>query len=313
MKVRSLSAPLGVAGLIGIAGLVGVLSHGCGSPEFRVDVQTIPESTTQLEVAAYVGGALVSYPSLFEVAGPAESFSFGIRLSDGLSGDTTISVAARDAQGCILALGTADPAKGSTLATKVTVPLTVPNPAFTDPVCKIGQPVIMAALRREEGPLSNLQNSIVLQGWNFQPNASVTMTSSAIEFCNTNAADCLTRCPSRCAFTVGMRVDNMGGQTDMGASDMGTSNECVTGCAVVPTLNARGPALLEMNLDSSLNTVVSNTDPKATTTSSTPQISIGLLSLISQPLTITVSNPDQTKTPAFTEVAPVRGDVMVGQ
>ena len=75
----------------------------------------------------------------------------------------------------------------------------------------------------------------------------------------------------------------------------------------------RKDALLEMNLESSLNTFVSNTDPKGATTSSTPQISIGLLSLISQPLTITVSNPDGTKSQAFTEVAPARGDVVVGQ
>ena len=54
----------------------GLLLWGCQVPEYRLKVTSIPSDTAELQVAAYVQGAIAADSPSFAVTGPRDSFTF---------------------------------------------------------------------------------------------------------------------------------------------------------------------------------------------------------------------------------------------
>lgn len=280
--------------LIGPLGLL--LGAGCGVPDYRVSVTGIPEGTAQLQVAAYVQGALAADTPVFELTGPREHFTFGLNLSPDLSAGGTaqqaaISVAARRADGCLLAVGTQTelPPVGSGVDGQLE--LVVPAPAVTTEVCTATPPVVLAVVRRQQGPLSAIRYSLLLQGWGLSPASKVSIRSTALVQCATGSA-CNTACATACSGGTGMG-------TGMGGPGSGS---CLTDCAIAvddAEVVHTGPALIEVNLDPRKNVLQSATAPGSGGPIVQP---IDLLQLLSQPLRITVQDPAGSAVP-FTEPA----------
>src|SRR5262245_20548226 len=139
----------------------GLFLLGCNGlvPQYRVEVQYIPTGTASLQVAVYIEGRLARDSPTFEVAGPRDVFSFGLNLGDMLAGEPTVSVAARGADGCLLAVGTSDPSSRPSTFSSVEIPLVVPDPPVAAAVCKSPPPLILAAIRRDSGPLQSIRFS----------------------------------------------------------------------------------------------------------------------------------------------------------
>ena len=201
-----------------------------------------------------------------------------------------ISVAARRADGCLLAVGTQTelPPVGS--GVDGPLELVVPAPAVSTEVCTAAPPVVLAVVRRQQGPLSAIRYSLLLQGWGLSPRAKVSIRSTALVQCATGSA-CNTACPTACSGGTGTG-------TGMGGPGSGT---CLTDCAIAvddTEVLHTGPALIEVDLDPRKNVLQSATAP-----GSGPIVQpVDLLQLLSQPLKITIQDPAGSAV-TFTEPA----------
>lgn len=265
---------------------LGLFLLGCGVPEYRIKVEGIPQDTVQLQVATYVQGTIATDSPTFEVVGPRDSYTFGLNLTAVPEGQATISVSARRADGCLLAVGTRNSVPPTSDGSDAELPLVAPTPAITTAACTAEPPVILAVLRSQTGPLQTIQNSLLLGGWGFEPAATLSIHSTAEVQCAMGSA-CNTACLTPCTGT------------GMGGTGSGT---CLTGCTV--TIGATdvvhsGPALIQVNLDLAKNILQ---QPPLAGSGEAPVQPIDLLQLLSQPLQITVTNPDQ-KTALFQEAA----------
>lgn len=267
---------------------LGLFLLGCGVPEYRIKVEGIPQDTVQLQVATYVLGSIAIDSPTFDVLGPRDSYTFGLNLTGVPEGEATISVGARRADGCLLAVGTRVSVPPESNGSDAELPLIVPTPAITTATCTADPPVILAVLRSLEGPLQTIRYSLLLQGWGFQPAATVSVHSTASVQCATGSA-CNEACPTACT------------STGMGTGGPG-SGTCLTGCTVKISESDvvhSGPALIQVNLDATKNLLQ---QPSMTGSGGAFVQPIDLLQLLSQPLQITVTNPDQ-KASLFQEAA----------
>lgn len=276
------------ASVIGLHGwLLGSLL-GCSVPEYRIMVTSIPKDTAQLQVAAYVGGAIAADSPKFAVTGPLDSFTFGLDLGGVPEGQATISVAARRSDGCLLAVGTRTEVPPSSTGADAVLPLVEPEPAVAAEVCKAASPVTLAVIRSQQGPLQSIHYSLLLQGWGFQPTATVAIRSTASVQCATGSA-CNAACTASCTGT-GIGMGGPG------------SGVCLTDCAVVAEpsdIVHSGPALIQVNLEPEKNILQLPPAPGSGGLFVQP---IDLLQLLSQPLRFTVTNPDQSQS-VFEEAA----------
>lgn len=266
----------------------GLLLWGCQVPEYRLKVTSIPSDTAELQVAAYVQGAIAADSPSFAVTGPRDSFTFGLNLSAVPEGEAAISVAARRADGCLLAVGTSTAVAPSSTGADAVLSLVAPEPAVTTAVCQAAPPVTLAVIRSQEGPLRSIQYALRLQGWGYQPTANVSIRSTASVQCATGSA-CNAACTSLCA----------GGVMGMGGPGNGT---CLTDCAVgieEADLVHSGPALIQVNLQPGRNVLQLPPAPGSGGSFVQP---IDLLQLLSQPLRVTVTNPDGSQN-TFEETA----------
>jgi hypothetical protein len=283
-----------------IAGLpLLLLSCQTALPNFRITVQTVPAGTTQLEIAAYVNNVMAMQTPTVAVTGPSSSLTVGLSLGGTLSGDkTAISVAARRADGCLLAVGTsATTALPSDTGTDVTVALSTPSPAVSDTVCLSQPPVILAALRSQQGPLNNMTYSVFVQGWGFPADAQVTVKSTGQVLCSSSG--CTQACNDSCTGMMGCSMNN--------------GSSCMTNCTVQTDVLHTGPALIQLNLEPSNNNLQQQSTDMGTGTTQLPDMGtsagscnyiqpVDLLQLISQPLKITLTSADGNTTLAtFTE------------
>lgn len=273
---------------IGLHGWLGWSLLGCGVPEYRIQVTSIPKDAAQLQVAAYVGGAIAADSPMFAVTGPRDSFTFGLDLSREPEGLATISVAARGADGCLLAVGTRTDVPPSSTGTDAALALVEPEPAVPAEVCRAASPVTLAVVRSQQGPLQSIRYSLLLQGWGFQPTATVAIRSTASVQCAAGSA-CNSACTAPCT----------GNGIGMGGPGNGV---CLTSCQVVADpsdIVHRGPALIEVNLEPAKNILQLPPAPGSGGAFVQP---IDLLQLLSQPLRLTVTNPDQSQS-VFEETA----------
>lgn len=273
-------------GPLPVAALLALSLAACGVPDHRISVNGIPAKTAQLQVAAYVDGALTADTPTFAVTGPRDRFTFGLNLPATSGAPPTISVAARDASGCLLAVGTQTELPPASSDTDGQLDLSVPEPAVGADACTAAPPVLLAAIRRQAGPLSALRYSLLLQGWGLAPATRVSIKSTALVQCATGSL-CNTACPTACT----------GGMGGMGGPGSGT---CLTGCALTladSDIIHVGPALIEVNFDPARNILQS----LAAQGSGAPLMQpIDLLQLLSQPLQITLTDPNGA-TVTFTE------------
>ena len=266
---------------IGIQLALGLSGFGCGVPEYRINVTAIPDGTTQLQVAAYRAGTIAQDSPTFAVTGPRDSFSFGLNLDGVESGQAAVSVAARREDGCILAVGTRSPLPDAATGGDAELDLATPSPAVSTAACTQDPPVILSVIRRQEGPLQSIRFSLLLQGWGFQPAAALSIQSTALVQCATGS-DCNTACPTTCS--------------GMGMAGPG-SGTCLTDCKVATAdsdSQHSGPGLVEIDLDPAKN-LLQRRDA-ATENGGQFVQPIDLLQLLSQPLKLTLTNPDGTAT-----------------
>lgn len=261
----------------------------CEVPQYRIDVLDIPEGTVNLEVAAYAQNEIAADHPTFAVTGPRDSYTFGLDLPAVPEGQANISVAARRADGCLLAVGTLAALLPESDGSLIPLPLSAPQSAVETDVCTAAPPVILAVTRHQDGPLQSISYSLLIAGWGFQPTATVTIASTASVQCATGSA-CNSVCPTTCSGT------------GMGMGGLPGSGTCLTDCRVTADdaeLVRRGPGLIEVDLDPQKNVLQEGAAPGSGAQFVQP---IDLLQLLSQPLRITVKNPDQAAT-TFTEVA----------
>lgn len=264
-----------------LIGVIGLGLAGCdGAPAYTIEVQNIPENTARLEVAAYVGGALAKNTPTVQFTGSRESFTFGLNLGKQLAGDPSVSVAARREDGCILAVGTAS---GSTPgATNLRLSMVTPEPGVSDTDCKKSPPIVLSAIRRSEGPVSNMHASMLLYGWGFKPAAAVTLKSPYPVQCEDSNESCVKACPTKTTCAVRDAVQNTTVQVS-----------CRTDCTLDHTAVRSGPALIELSFDSTKNLLQKGTFD----TTGNPEMnvrSVDLLQLLSGPLNITLTDPDDS-------------------
>jgi hypothetical protein len=150
------------------------------------------------------------------------------------------------------------------------------------------RPIVLAAIRNLVGPLQRTEFSLLLQGWGFMPGATVSIKSSASAQCGSQSKACLSACPSACK--------------GMPTMTGGTSPVlCRTDCAVQLADNPVtyfGYSLMKVTFDQLKN----NLQPPNMDGSQLQAQAVDLLLLLSQPLQITVTNPDQSSV-NFTETA----------
>lgn len=279
-------------------GLLGLCFAGCeGPPAYTIEVQNVPAGATQLEVRAYAQGILAKNTPIVPVEGPRDSFTFGLNLGPALSGDPKVSVAARRDDGCILAVGTS---AASAAGSSNVLSLVAPDPAVNDSVCKGQPPLILSAIRRQEGPLTNMRSSMLLYGWGFEPTTEVHLQSPFPVECDQSDAGCVAACPTEttCSFKQ--------------ASDGSTVTvPCRTDCVVQAEVVHTGPALIELNFDSSKNFLKEGTFVTSGTSGmSMTTRSIDLLQLLSGPLNVTLTLPsDSTFSLKYSEI-PMKGPTM---
>ena len=167
------------------------------------------------------------------------------------------------------------------------LPFLAPEPGtVSDDMCRANPPVVLAAIRHQEGPLQKLTFSLELQGWGFMPGATVAIKSTANAQCSTTA--CLNACPKDCTGTpmvLGAGMPTVYCKTD-----------CVVQLADNP-VTYLGTTLMKVAFDPMKNALQS---PNRDMTKMQGQ-AVDLLLLLSQPLVITVTNPDGAST-VFTEL-----------
>jgi hypothetical protein len=261
-----------------ILGALGLLFAGCdGAPAYTIEVQNVPEGTTALEVSAHVGGALAKNTPTVAWNGARESFTFGLNLGRGLQGEPAISVAARREDGCILAVGTGKVAAGSS---NLKLAMIVPEPGVSDDTCKAQPPVILSAIRRQEGPLTNMHSSMLIYGWGFKPNANVVLKSPFPVQCDASNVECAAACPTltTCAFK------------DFASGNL-ISIPCRKDCTVQKEIVHSGPALIQLDFDSSKNFLQEGTVDTAGSPGMSVR-SVDLLQLLSGPLEVSLSDPE---------------------
>lgn len=259
----------------------GCLLLGCGVPEYRINVTNIPAEAVQLQVATYGQQGIAADSPAFALSGSRSSFSFGLNLEGESAERATVSVAARRADGCLLAVGTKDALPQSASGEDIALPLVVPEPAVSTATCTAAPPVILAVIRRQEGPLLSIRYGLQVQGWGLSPKASLTLQSTARVQCATGSS-CNSACPTACAAGGGA----------VGGPGSGT---CLTDCTVridEADLGRSGPALIQVNLDPEKNILQQGAAPGSGGTLVQP---IDLLLLLTQPLRITMTNPDQSQ------------------
>lgn len=265
-----------------LAPCAGLFLLCCGVPEYRINVTGIPAEAVQLQVASYVQGAIAADSPVFALGQPRPSFSFGLNLDGTQEAEATVSVAARRADGCILAVGTAGSLPQSASGADIALPLFAPAPAVSTAACTAAPPVILAAIRRQEGPLAAISYTLQVQGWGFQPTATLSVQSTASVQCAAGSS-CNTACKSACT-ALGM---------GMGGPGSGT---CLTDCTVgidEVDLVRSGPALIQVNLAPEKNILQQVLVPG--NSGGLFVQPIDLLVLLTQPLRITVTNPDLTQ------------------
>jgi len=263
-----------------LIGALGLLFAGCeGAPAYTIEMQNVPEGTTHLEVSAYVAGALAKNTPTVPFNGSRESFTFGLNLGRGLQGEPSISVAARREDGCILAVATGKAAVGSS---NLKLPMITPEPGVSDATCKAQPPVILSAIRRQEGPLANMRSSMLIYGWGLKPNANIVLKSPYPVQCDVSNTECATACPTATTCTF---------------KDFASGNviniPCRTDCTVKAEVVRSGPALIQLEFDSSKNFLQEGTFD-ATGSPGMNVRSVDLLQLLSGPLDINVSDPDDS-------------------
>lgn len=252
---------------------------GCDAllPEFRVTVEGVPQQTTRLQIAAYVGEKLTQDDAEVAVTGPQERFSFGVNFKDKLhNSEATLSVAARRADGCILAVGTSGVEDPTFSVTDVTIPLSEPMPALNDGdvACKNGPMTVLSVRRRQEGPYQGTLFSLLVSGWGFDRGIKASVQSTAAVTCSKGQT-----CETLCQLDPNDRCGQV----------LSSSATCRTSCDMLLTVVPLGPGLVQIDLHSSMELL--NKAPV-----------VDFSTLIAAPLTVSLQN-ENGQMVTFTEIS----------
>lgn len=202
----------GTGGIRSLAGLAALLSLGlgCGVPEYRLNLDALPATATQLAVIAYVypeqGEALTVKLDPIQLKADRTDVSFGLDL-DGAQSDqpAEFSVAAKDQSGCILATGATDRLKRQRgdVVRDATVHMQTVSPLAANGGCTTDKPVILSAERLQRGLWHAQDFSLIIHGWNWAQKYAPQVRSSGTILCADqpiadyplcSSLDCLTTC-----------------------------------------------------------------------------------------------------------------------
>ncbi len=165
----------------------------CGLPDYRVEVSQVPRGTVTLEALVFpepMGSA--SSPTAPKTVDPfpvttipsTNRLSFTLDFVDDLDKKpTVVSVAARDASGCIIGVGSAraEPPDSSLKVTPVLLDLVELEPPVTSDRCrpKAGEATLLSVMRRNIGAYMGTEYQLQLYGWNLHGMHAPVVTSSA--------------------------------------------------------------------------------------------------------------------------------------
>lgn len=166
------------------------LATACGLPDYRVELSGVPSTATNLEVMIFPNTTttlatpktvdplpLSSVPSTGKL-------SFTLDLVDDIDkAPAVVSVAARDAAGCIVAVGSASTAApGAALQVRaVPLDLVAFKPPVTSARCRPGsnEATLLSVQRRTAGPYQGAEYQLLLYGWNLHGTHAPVVKSSA--------------------------------------------------------------------------------------------------------------------------------------
>lgn len=179
----------GIRSLVGLAALL-FSGLGCGVPEYRLNLDALPASATQLAVIAYVfpekGEPLTVKLDPIQLKEDRTDVSFGVDL-DGAQSEqpAEFSVAAKDQSGCIVATGATDRLKRQRgdVVRDAAVHMQPVSPLAASGGCTTDKPVILSAERLQRGLWHAQDFSLNLYGWNWAQKYAPQVRSSGTIVC----------------------------------------------------------------------------------------------------------------------------------
>lgn len=164
---------------------------GCGVPEYRLNIDTLPAAAVELAVIAYVfpeqGPAVSVSLSPIGLKDERQDVSVGLDLQGQVSDQPAeFSVAAKDASGCIVATGATERVQRRTGDVVRDVPLHMqPKSDLAAPgACMTTRPVILSAERVQRGLWHAQDFQLILHGWNWSQQYSPQVRSTGAIFCD---------------------------------------------------------------------------------------------------------------------------------
>jgi hypothetical protein len=164
---------------------------GCGVPEYRLNIDTLPAEAVELAIIAYVypeqGPAVSVALNPIGLKDERQDVSFGLDLQGKVSDQPAeFSVAAKDASGCIVATGATERVQRRTGDVVRDVPLHMqPTSGLAAAgACKTTQPVILSAERVQRGLWHAQDFQLILHGWNWSKQYWPQVRSTGAIFCD---------------------------------------------------------------------------------------------------------------------------------
>lgn len=200
--------------LLGAALVIWMLSAegGCSKSDLVIKVGNIPAEARTLQAIARVEGVQSGDMPRFELpptdGSPLLSFTLGLRLHERVSGEAIVAIAARDAGDCLLTTGSgrlADLGSLSSGSDELLVLLPSPPPRGDSAGrCPAEVPSLLSASEQIEN--DGASKRLLLQGWGFQPGASVTVSGAT-------AAELRAQSPAELTLPLPQVTDPSGVQT----------------------------------------------------------------------------------------------------
>ena len=270
--------------------LVGVSLFGCSLPEYRLIVSSIPSAAQKLEVAAYlpqVSGQSSAVPT-DQISADVKSGSTTMTLTINLEGayekpkQAVFAAVARDAQGCVVGLGTSLPAEPSSVVADVELGLWKPKVASASRErCSATGPILSDVQRQERGHYGQSDFRLNIRGWNLDSKDRWTVKSKYI----IDSTRCLlASCRNVCQDTIGCR-DAAGGMAT-----------CRTGCQLVVSPEYVNPGLTVLHISDADNQIADMLPGDGFRVEA-----VSLSGMRGFPFEITLSRPTGGQTARYTE------------
>lgn len=164
-----------------------ILLTRCSKSDVVVKVGNLPQAAVTLEAIARVNNVQPDETVRFALPpqedSPRLSFTIGLRLISPGPGEAVVAVAALDAEGCLLTSGSARVADLDELSSGQELLVLLRDPPPTDATqparCLRERPSILAA--SEQVQSAEAHRTLLLTGWGFHPDATVTVNGAPAE------------------------------------------------------------------------------------------------------------------------------------